>query len=273
MTKQGSLLLHDLLWYSWGHNPRLLKSTSSLPLKQHQTPRGRLFVSRFPVGCVLLEGESPDFSSLCPPGLSTACSIKWKWIVEESAYEKKMHICISCHWSSGYFWIVHSAFKTFHTVLCSLCDGLSGVATRGDPGKQEIQENKAYYAHRSRDTMQGHTGKTRGSEEAESKTEGKAGTSPSLGGPERKARQGGVNSSALASLNDFGGLLALGLVTSSPSPYEEVRRWRLAGRSSARSRKWGRRFTGDAEIRHRCTVRGEALYLVVLTTTLFQYHL
>lgn len=34
-------------------------------------------------------------------------------------------------------------------------------------------------------------GKTGGSEEAESKSEGKAGTSPSLGGPEGKARQGG----------------------------------------------------------------------------------
>lgn len=68
------------------------------------------------------------------------------------------------------------------------------MATRGDPGKQEIQENKAYYAHRSRDTMQGHMGMTRDSEEAESKSEGKAGTSLSLGGPEGKARQGRGNS-------------------------------------------------------------------------------
>lgn len=51
--------------------------------------------------------------------------------------------------------------------------------------------------------MRGHMRKTPGREEAESKSEGKAGTSPSLGGPEGKARQGGGNGSALARLNNF----------------------------------------------------------------------
>lgn len=54
--------------------------------------------------------------------------------------------------------------------------------------------------------MRGHMRKTPGREEAESKSEGKAGTSPSLEGPEGKARQGGGNSSALTSLNSFGDL-------------------------------------------------------------------